>query len=80
MFSVQHKSQSLNTVLYKLVLLGGPRDKNASLGNRTDCHAAVIKGFGPQVWGSMALAQALNWNYLEAGQASSAKNLSPGSS
>lgn len=45
-----------------------PRDKNAFLGNRRDCHTAVNKGLGSQVWGSMALARALN--YLEGGQAS----------
>ena len=80
MFSVQCESQSLNTALYKLAHLGGSRDKNASLGNRTDCHAAVIKGLGPQVLGSRALARALSYNYLEAGQASSVKSLGLGSS
>lgn len=77
MFSVWCENQSLNTILNKLVRLGGPRDKKASLGHRTDCHAALIKGLGPQVCGSTALTWALN--YLEAGQASSVKSLDPGS-
>lgn len=79
MFSVRFENQSLNTVLNKLVHLGGPRDKKASLGHRTDCHAALIKGLGPQVWSQVSTALTWALNYLEAGQASSVKSLDPGS-